>query len=165
MSIKRILRHLALPGWVVRRHFSDDLLNRIELSIRASEQTHRGEIGIAIEGGLEPAQLLHGVTARQRALDAFASLGTWDTEENTGVLIYLQVADRAVEIVADRGISRHVDQAQWDGICRGLEAHFKGGDYARGCEVAIRAIGALIETHFPKGENNPDELSNRPVIL
>lgn len=165
MSLKRALRHLALPGWVVRRHFPDDMLTRIEASIRASEGAHRGEIGIAIEGGLEPAQLWRGVTPRQRALDAFASLGIWDTEENTGVLIYIQFADHAVEIVADRGIDRHVAQSEWDAICRALEAHFKCGDYAGGCEAAVKRIGELIEVHFPKGTDNPDELPNRPVIL
>lgn len=165
MSLTRFLRHLSLPGWIVRKHFPEDLLTRIERSIRASESDHRGEIGIAIEGGLDLMDLWRGVTPRQRALAAFASLGIWDTEENTGVLIYIQFADHAVEIVADRGINRHVSQAQWDEICRALETHFKRGDFAAGCEVAVRAIGELIEAHFPKGENNPDELPNRPVIL
>lgn len=165
MFFKRMLRHLVLPAWAVRRHFPDDLLTRIEQSIRASESAHRGEIGIAIEGGLTPLELMRGVTPRQRALDAFASLGVWDTEENTGVLIYIQFADHAVEIVADRGINRFVEQAQWDAICRELEAHFKREDYAAGCESAVKAIGELVETHFPKRDNNPDELPNRPVIL
>jgi len=165
MSIKRVLNHLLLPGWLVRKRFPERMLTRIENSIRTSERAHRGEIGIAIEGGLTPAELWRGVTPRQRALDAFASLGIWDTEENTGVLIYIQVADRAVEIVADRGITRHVDQSQWDLICRTLETHFKRGDYAVGCENAVQAIGELIGRHFPKGRDNPDELPNRPVIL
>lgn len=165
MDMGRLIRHLALPGWVVRKHFSDTMLSRVEQSIRASETGHRGEIGVAIEGGLDLFQLWRGVTPRQRALDAFASLGIWDTEENTGVLIYVQYADRAVEIVADRGIARHVPQSQWNELCRALEARFAGGDYVAGFEVAIEAIGALIAQHFPKGEHNPDELPNRPVIL
>jgi len=165
MDMRRLLRHLALPGWVVRKTFSEAMLSRVEQSIRASETGHRGEIGIAIEGGLDLAQLWQGVTPRQRAHDAFASLGIWDTDENTGVLIYVQYADRAVEIVADRGIARHVPQSQWDEICRALERGFAAGDYASGFEVAIGAIGALIAQHFPAGEHNPDELPNRPVIL
>jgi len=165
MSLKRVFRHLLLPGWLVRKHFPEDLLSRIEQSIRASESAHRGEIGIAIEGGLEMPALWRGVTPRQRAMDAFSSLGIWDTEENTGVLIYIQYADHAVEIVADRGINRFVSQTQWDEICRALECHFKQGDYASGCEAAVKAIGALIEARFPKGDDNPDELPNRPVIL
>jgi len=165
MSLARALRHLVMPSWAVRKRFPDDLLTRIEASIRASEAAHRGEIGIAIEGGLTPAELWRGVPPRQRALDAFSSLGIWDTEENTGVLIYIQYADHAVEIVADRGINRHVTQTQWDEICRALEAHFKRGDYVAGFDGAIRRIGELIEANFPKGDNNPDELPNRPVIL
>ncbi len=165
MDFGRLIRHLALPGWVVRKRFPDAMLTRIEQSIHQSESAHRGEIGIAIEGGLDLPLLWNDVTPRERALDAFASLGIWDTEENTGVLIYVQYADHAVEIVADRGITRHVPQAQWDAICRALEARFRAGDYAAGFEVAVRAIGELIEAHFPKGENNPNELPNRPVIL
>ena len=165
MAVSRWIRHLRLPGWVVRRHFPEAMLERIEASIRASESDHRGEIGLAIEGGLSLSELWRGVTPRQRALEAFAALGIWDTEENTGVLIYIQVADRAVEIVADRGIAAKVAQHEWDAICRALEAHFRAGDEAAGCEAAIRAIGMLISAHFPKGEHNPDELPNRPVLL
>ncbi|QID17529.1 hypothetical protein G3580_07665 [Nitrogeniibacter mangrovi] len=165
MDTARLIRHLLLPGWVVRRRFPEAMLIRIEQSIRRSESGHRGEIGIAIEGGLDPVSLWRGVTPRQRALDAFASLGIWDTEENTGVLIYIQLADRAVEIVADRGIDRHVSQAQWALICRDLEARFRIGEHAAGCEAAVEAIGALIATHFPRAPDDVDELPNRPIIL
>ena len=165
MDFKRLIRHLAIPTWLVRRRFPEALLSRIEAAIRSSESGHRGEIGIAVEGGLGLAQLWHGVTPRARALDAFASLGIWDTEENTGVLVYVQYADHAVEIIADRAIARCVDDAQWQAICDRLEACFRAGDYAAGCEAAVAEIGTLIATHFPKTDDNADELPNRPVIL
>lgn len=165
MKFKRMLRHLALPSWQVKRRFPEAMLARIEASIRASESGHRGEIGIAIEGGLDLGALWREVTPRQRALDAFAALGIWDTEENTGVLVYIQYADHAVEIVADRGIARHVPAARWAQICRALEARFRAGEYAVGCAEAVDEIGALIAEHFPKTADNPDELPNRPVIL
>ncbi|MBT0960708.1 TPM domain-containing protein [Denitromonas iodatirespirans] len=165
MDFKRILRHLLIPAWRVKQRFPEAMLTGIEAAIRTSETAHRGEIGLAIEGGLGLGELWRGVTPRQRALDAFASLRIWDTEENTGVLLYIQYADRAVEIVADRGIARHVSDARWQAICRALEARFRAGDYAGGCAAAVADIGALIATHYPKTDGNPDELSNRPVIL
>ncbi len=165
MDFKRLLRHLAIPTWLVRRRFPEALLSRIEASIRSSESGHRGEIGIAIEGGLGVAQLWHEVTPRACALDAFATLGIWDTEENTGVLVYIQYADHAVEIVADRAIARCVADAQWQAICDRLQACFRAGDYAAGCEAAVAEIGTLIAANFPGADDNADELPNRPVIL
>lgn len=165
MDFKRLLRHLTIPTWLVRRRFPEALLTKIETAIRSSESGHRGEIGIAIEGGLGFAELWREVTPRTRALDAFASLGIWDTEENTGVLVYIQYADRAVEIVADRAIARCVPDAQWQVICDRLEGCFRAGDYAAGCEAAVAEIGALIAAHFPNTDDNPNELPNRPVIL
>ena len=165
MDFKRLVRHLSIPTWLVRRRFPEALLTKIETAIRSSESGHRGEIGIAIEGGLGLAELWHDVTPRARALDAFATLGIWDTEENTGVLVYIQYADRAVEIVADRAIARCAADTQWQAICGRLEACFRAGDYAAGCEAAVTEIGALIATNFPKTDENPNELPNRPVIL
>ncbi len=165
MDIKRMLRHLMIPTWLVKRRFPEPLLAQVEAAIRASESLHRGEIGFAIEGGLDVPELLRGVSPRQRAMDAFASLGIWDTEENTGVLVYIQYADRAVEIVADRGITRHVAPEEWQAICRALEVRFREKDYAAGCAAAVTAIGELIAAHFPKTDGNPNELPNRPVIL
>ncbi|HPR07346.1 MAG: TPM domain-containing protein [Zoogloeaceae bacterium] len=165
MDLKRMLRHLMIPTWQVKRRFPESLLAQVESAIRASESAHRGEIGFAIEGGLDLPDLWRGVSPRQRALDAFATLGIWDTEENTGVLVYIQYADRAVEIVADRGITRHVAPEEWQAICRTLEACFRESDYAKGCAEAVTAIGDLIAAHFPKTDGNPNELPNRPVIL
>ena len=165
MNFSRIWRHLLIPSWLVRRHFPESMLVDIEQAIRRSEGAHRGEIGLAIEGGLELGQLWRDVSPRERAMAAFASLGIWDTEENTGVLLYIQYADHAVEIVADRGIARQVSAQEWAAVCRRLERRFKAGDYAGGCADAVAEIGTLITTHFPKTDGNPDELPNRPVIL
>lgn len=165
MDFKRILRHLLIPAWRVKQRFPEAMLTDIEAAIRHSESAHRGEIGLAIEGGLGLGELWRGMTPRQRAVDAFASLRIWDTEENTGVLLYIQYADRAVEIVADRGIARHVPTERWQAICRALEARFGAGDYAGGCAAAVAEIGTLIAAHFPKTDGNPDELPNRPMIL
>lgn len=110
MSAKRILKHLITPHWMVYRAFPRPALARIEQAIRTSEKTHDGELRFAVEAGLDFPHLLKGVTPRQRACQVFAQLGVWDTVHNSGVLIYLQLVDRRIEIVADRGINAKVRQ-------------------------------------------------------
>ena len=165
MGWRRVLRHLMVPHWTVRRVFTPVVLTAIETAIRQSEATHRGEIRFAVEGGLAWSDLRRGLTARQRAAKVFSDLGVWDTAGNTGVLIYVQWVDRRVEILADRGIAACVPQAEWNAVCHGLEQAFKAGRYAEGCTAAVDAVGQLLATHFPAGADNPDELPDRPVLL
>ena len=165
MEWRRILRHLAVPHWTVRRAFTSAVLSAIETAIRRSEATHRGEIRFAVEGGLAWSDLRRGLTARQRAAKVFSDLGVWDTAGNTGVLIYVQWLDRCVEIVADRGIARQVPQAEWERVCRQMEAAFRAGRYADGSVEAVRAVGDLLAGPFPAGAGNPNELPDRPVLL
>jgi uncharacterized membrane protein len=118
----RFLRHLlALPG-AVARAFPGNVVQRIEQAIGESEKLHDGEIRFAVEAALDPAQLWRGVTARGRAIAVFSELGVWDTERNNGVLIYLLLAERDVEIVADRGFNGKVSAEEWEQVCRGMEA-------------------------------------------
>ena len=102
---------------------------------------------------------------RDRALELFSALRVWDTEHNSGVLIYLQMVDHRIEIVADRGIARLVAQAQWDAICRRMETEFHAGRFEAGALSAIDEITRLLAAHFPAGESNPDELPDRPVVI
>ena len=122
MRLTRLVRHMLAPSWWVDRAFTPAVMAAIELAVQDSESLHRGEIRFAVEGGLDFPALLAGIDARARALDVFAQLRVWDTEENTGVLIYVQWLDRQVEIVADRGIARRVPQAAWDGVCRTIRS-------------------------------------------
>ena len=117
MRIGRVLRHLFTPSWVLGRTFTPDVMAAIDAAVAASEARHRGEIRFAVEAGLDLPELMRDATARERAVEVFSRLRVWDTEENTGVLIYVQWLDRQVEIVADRGIARRVPQAAWDGVC------------------------------------------------
>ena len=165
MKAKRILKHLFTPDWVARRVFPRAALNRIQEAIRESEKSHDGELRFAIEAGLDFLPLLKGITPRQRALEAFSMLRVWDTERNSGVLIYLQLVDRDIEIVADRGINARVEQAQWDAICHRIEEAFRGGRFEQGVLDGIEEISALLARHFPARGPNPDELPNRPVVL
>lgn len=163
--MQRLLKHLLFPRWRARRAFPASTLHAIEEAVTASETQHRGELRFVVEGGLDLPYLLRRGDARQRAIDVFAQLRVWDTEENSGVLIYVQLADRRVEIVADRGIHRLVGDAAWQGICRDMEQAFAAGQFAAGALAGIQAVGSLLTELFPARAINPDELGNTPTVL
>ena len=165
MSAKRILKHLVTPRWVVYRAFPRATLGRIERAIQESEKTHDGELRFAVEAGLHLLPLAKGVSPRRRARQVFVQLGVARTEHHSGVLIYVQLVDRRIEIVADRGINAKVEQESWDAICRRMEEEFRAGRFEDGALHGIEAITALLTRHFPPTGSNPDELSNRPVVL
>lgn len=165
MQLLRALKHLCTPDFIALKPFPAATLDRIEKAIDRSERSHSGELRLAIEAGMEPYDALRGMSPRERALELFANLRVWDTEENSGVLIYLQLVDHRIEIVADRGIARRVAQAEWDAICRRMETSFRARDFEGGTLAAVDEITALLTQHFPPGESNPDELPDRPVIL
>ena len=165
MQLSRVLRHLLATRWGTRRRFTAAVLARVEQAIRSVEGMHAGEIRFAIETAFDLPELWYGVTPRERALQVFGQLGVWDTESNNGVLIYVLMADRDVEIVADRAIAARVPQAAWDALCRGMEAHFHAGRFAEGAEAGIAGAGRLLGEHFPGGAADRDELPNRPVLL
>jgi hypothetical protein len=165
MNLKRTFKHLFAPDWLVYRAFPRAALLRIEAAIGQSEAVHRGELRFAVESGLDLLPLLKGLTPRQRALDVFSHLRVWDTEENSGVLLYVQLVDRDIEIVADRGISAKVEQAAWDAICRRMEDAFRAGRFEQGVIDGIREITALLVRHFPARRVNPNELPDQPKVL
>src|SRR6188768_1636540 len=132
MFIFRIFKHLLTPDWWAQRAFSLAMRDGIEQVIKTSEASHRGEIRFAVEGGFALLPLLKGMTARARAIKVFSDLRVWDTEENTGVLLYLQLIDRDIEIVADRGINARVTQDEWNAICQRMETAFREGRFEEG---------------------------------
>jgi len=165
MNLLRIIKHLLTPDWIARRAFTAAVLSRIDAAIQQSENSHRGEIRFAIEGGLHPMPLLKGITPRSRAIVVFSDLHVWDTEENTGVLVYLQLVDRNFEIVADRGINACVEQQKWEAICRRMGTAFREGRHEDGVIVGLREITALLAQHFPARADNPNELPDKTVVL
>ena len=165
MKIKRIVTHLLLTDGQVRRAFPRSTLNRIEAATNASETAHVGEIRFAVEGALDGWPLFKGQSARERAIDLFSQLRVWDTQHNTGVLIYLLLADRAVEIVADRGIHARVDAQEWNAVCRQMEAAFRQSNYEGGVLSGLQAVTQHLVKHFPATGHNGNELSNQPVVL
>jgi uncharacterized membrane protein len=165
MSIKRIGRHLLEHHWRVRRIFTPRVLAAIEAAIKASEAAHSGQIRFVVEGALDGAPLFRNLSARERALDIFSRLRIWDTAHNNGVLIYLLLADRDFEIVADRGIDAKVGAADWEKICVEMESDFKAGNFERGVIKGIEAVSRLMAVHFPAERGGRNELPDAPVVI
>jgi len=165
MGIKRIGRHLLEHHWRVRRIFPPNALAEIEQAIKAGEATHSGQVRFVVEGALDGVPLFRDQPARERALDIFSHLRIWDTAHNNGVLIYLLLADRDVEIVADRGIDAKVGDAGWEKICREMEAEFRAGNFQRGVINGIAAVSQQLATHFPRHGAGPNELPDAPVVM
>lgn len=141
-------------------------MRRIQAEIEGSEALHQGELRFAVEAGLHWRHLWHGISARDRAVEVFSQLRVWDTEHNTGVLIYLLLADRDVEIVADRGIHARVGDKIWSDICHAMEAHFRQGRFEQGVIEGVQAITAQLQSHFTAIQHaNPNELPDTPVVL
>lgn len=167
MEWSRWFRHTFGTRAPVRRAFPPETLARIEAAVSASERTHSGEIRVAIEGTLEPLEVARGKTPRARALEVFAALGVWDTEANNGVLIYVLLADRDVEIVADRGFNGHITAAAWAAVCEDMQQEFRAGRHAEGVVAGVEAVGRIIGAVYPQrpGQRDEDELPNRPALL
>ena len=165
MDLGRLLCHLGTTSAQVRRAFPAVALRSIEKAIAASEATHAGELRFVVEGALDGMPLLRGQTARERAIELFARLHVWDTEHNTGVLIYVLLADRRVEIVADRGIHAKAGTEAWSAICRSMETHFGAGDFSRGAVHGIEAVSQLVMRHFPLAPGDRNELPDAPLLL
>jgi uncharacterized membrane protein YgcG len=165
INLKRIILHLSTGRAAVRRVFSRQTLEAIEFAIHASEAKHDGQIRFAVEAALELSPLLAEQTARQRAIEVFSNLRVWDTEHNNGVLIYLLLADRDVEIIADRGIHVRLGAEVWETICHEMEAAFCKGDFEEGVIAGIHAVGEHLRRHFPSRNGKPNEIPDSPVLL
>ena len=165
MHVGRLLRHLLTTRWSTRRRFDAAVRRAIEEAIGACEARHGGEIRFIIETALDLPELWHDMSPRVRALQVFGQFGVWNTQHNNGVLIYVLLADRAVEIVADRGIAQQVAPAEWQVVCRQMEQHFRAGRFAEGAAVGILGVGALLGRHFPGTQAGDNELPNQPVLL
>lgn len=162
----RLLKHRWLDESDARRALGSGALERLAARVQASEKRHSGEIRLCVEAGLPLSYLWRGASARERAVTMFGKLRVWDTELNNGVLIYLLLVEHRIEIVADRGVNRHVSQAQWDAIVQQMSAAFAARQYEAGLVAAVDAVTALLEQHFPlaAGQANPNELSDTPDL-
>ncbi|WP_187359888.1 TPM domain-containing protein [Chitinolyticbacter meiyuanensis] len=157
---------LNLKPCLASRHFDDTSMAQLEAAIAAAESGHRGELRLVVERRLPLAAAWHGLAVRDRAVQWFSDLHVWDTEYNTGVLLYLLLSERRIELIADRGIAGAVPDAQWQAICADLIGALAANRYVEGVQQAINQLGGLLATHRPLEANaaDRDELPNRPVI-
>jgi uncharacterized membrane protein len=165
MKLQRMTRHLMTTRWHQQRAFPRPVLAAIERAIGESERAQSAEIRFAVESALHGPHLVRNQSPRERALEVFALLRMWDTEQRNGVLIYLLLAERCVEIVVDRGVHRLVDANVWDEICRRMEAAFSAGRFEEGVVGGIRAMTPVLAAHFPAGDGPRQELPDAPVVL
>ncbi|TXH04643.1 MAG: hypothetical protein E6R07_08275 [Nevskiaceae bacterium] len=166
MHLARLLRHACTGHWQLRRDFPPSAQSAIAQAVRDCERQHPGEIRFVIEAALSLSAVWRGVTSRQRALEVFAQQRVWDTAHNNGVLIYLLLADRAVEIVADRFVARgRVPQAEWDAACRSLEAPFREGHFEAGAVAGVQAVAAILARYPPGPADVGNELPDEPLLL
>jgi uncharacterized membrane protein len=165
-TVQRLLTNLFNGWFQLRRRFPSTLLDEMASAIATGERAHRGEIRFAVESRLAPLAVLDGLDAPARARQVFAQLRVWDTEYNSGVLFYLLMAERRIEIVADRGIAARVAPDEWDAICTVIREHYARGQWRDGSLRGIAAAHALLLRHFPGNDKaHPDELPDRPVLL
>lgn len=164
-GVARLIAHLFRAWGALLRWFPQAVLDDITAAIAAGEQRHLGEICFAVESRLAPLDALLGPGTRQRAEHLFGQLRVWDTENNSGVLVYVLLCEHRIEIVADRGIAARVARKEWSELCDVIGRAFAAGDPATGVKEAIARIHDLLARHFPAQGENPRELSDVPYVL
>lgn len=164
MKLSRLFPH-AIAWAPMRRYFTPAVVESIQRAVTEGEQRHAGQIRFAAEAALPASDVVRGITPRQRAEQVFAQLRVWDTHANSGVLIYVLYADRAIEIVADRGIAAKVAQSEWTSICERMRQRFAAREFERGSLEGVAAVSDLLAAHFPPEAGQRNELPDRPVLL
>jgi uncharacterized membrane protein len=164
--LQRLLRHRWLDEDDTRKAIPPALLERLKHRVAASESRHSGEIRICVEASLPSSYIWRDAAPRERAVAMFGKLRVWDTEHNNGVLIYLLLAEHAIEIVADRGLSKRVPPAEWTAMVRRMGAAFREDRFEDGLTQALEEVSALLVQHFPlaAGASNSNELPDEPVL-
>lgn len=163
--LKRFFRHVWMSPIKVRACFPQSTLATVEQSVARGEKSHRGQVRFVVEAELTSGQLWAGVTSRQRAIDVFSMLRVWDTEENNGVLLYVLLADRKVEIIADRGIHRQVGEERWRAICKEIELRYRRGEFLEGSVIGVDKISAELAHYFPGTGSDRNEQPDAPVVM
>jgi len=163
--LKRIFKNTFNLPFLLQRHFSKTDLASIETAIARSESMHQGEVRVAIESSFSFLEILNGKTPRDRALEIFSQYRVWDTQHNTGILIYILLSEHDIEIIADRGIHDQEDSATWEKICQSLQHRFQKGEYLEGLLEAIGQSSKVLQQHVPAKTQNINELPNKPIVI
>jgi len=164
-TLPRMRIHLFTTKAAGRRAFPPATLQAIQDTIAEGETQHRAEIRVIIEPALVAGAVLRGVAARERARELFSHYQIWDTEENCGILLYVNIADRKVEIVADRTAARLLKAAEWQAVCATMTAGFARGEFHTSAVAALRQLNALLKERFPAAGRRENQLPDRPIVL
>ncbi|MFN3617181.1 MAG: TPM domain-containing protein [Aquabacterium sp.] len=166
-TLMRWAQHLWLDASDAQRLITPEGLMRLEAAVRDSEARHLGELRVCVEGGLDVPHLWRGVDARDRALDLFSQLRVWDTEHNNGVLIYLLLADRRIEVLADRGLAQLVPDSQWRALVAELSQALRDQSVEEGLMQAIERVCELLRLHHPASTQarRANELPDSIVLI
>ena len=164
-NFSRLFRHWLTTKRRVRHIFSPTVTQAIQAAIAEGEKLHRAEVRLIVEHCLPTTAVLAGVRPRQRALDLFGRYRIWDTEENCGVLVYVNLADRTVEIVPDRAVMRLVTRDEWRAVCDTMTSGFAQGEFRESTASAIYQLNALLQRHYPAAGAHPNQLPNQPIVL
>lgn len=164
-TISRTLRHLFTTRIAGRRAFPNETLKAIQAAIASGESLHRAEMRLIVEPALTIHAALAGISSRERARELFSDYRIWDTEENCGILVYINLADHKVEIVADRGVGKLLPAKEWQAVCQTMTQGFARGAFHDSAIAGLTQLNDLLKTQFPAAGARPNELSNRPVVL
>jgi uncharacterized membrane protein len=165
-TLKRAWRHLTTTRVEGKRLFPPETLTTIQSMIAAGEATHRAEVRVIVEPSLTLNEVLSGMTSRQRASELFTLYRIWDTDENCGVLIYINLADHQVEIIADRGLTKRILPDDWQYICTTMTNGFAQDEYHDSVIAGLRQLNALLKRRFPDASSTQfDQLSDLPILL
>ena len=164
-GLGRFVRHVSMTPWKARKAFPDKVMDTIQHEVAEQEKRHHGEVRFVVERELTTAQLWAGLTSRQRAIEVFSALQVWNTEDNTGILIYVLLADHKVEVVADRGIQKLVAAEEWIAIVKAMEDQFRAGHFEAGAVAGVRAASDLLARHFPGSADDVNQLPDRPLMI
>jgi uncharacterized membrane protein len=163
--LQRLWLNVFGAWFQLSRFFPLDTMHRIRDAIAKGERAHAGELCLAIEARYSPGAVLAGLQTRARAEQVFSLLRVWDTQDNSGVLLYLQLAEHRVELIADRGIAARVDPAIWQRLCDDFSADMHAHSPDQAVLRCLGRINVLLASHFPAGHDNLRELPDDPVVL
>lgn len=163
--LSRLWQHLSTTSAAGRRAFPPATLKAIEQTIADGETRHRAEVRVIVEPALSLQAVLQHMSSRERARELFAHYRIWDTEENCGVLVYVNLADHKVEIVADRGVGRAISAAEWQAVCRTMTHGFAHGVFHDSVVAALDQLNRLLQDRYPDDGSRTNELANKPVVL
>lgn len=163
--LKRWWRHALYMPWLTERYFKPASLSQIEQAVKSAELGHVGEIVVIIEGSL-PLKLAYYLDTRQRALDLFSQYQVWDTEYNSGMLLYVNICEHQVELLADRGIHQFVTPEHWQTICEQVTSQFLQEHYVEGVLTGVQLIGQTLQAFYTaRLQEQGNERSNRPILI